>query len=1806
MMTLLIFCTLALLFCAFIFIHFLYTPKSEKIKVNDNKINPWIGGLMGLILLFCIPIFFYKYLNPDIDVYTNSAHHVVQLDGVELHEQDGFILAANAHAFFDNPEFQGRIELSGSDDKGVNLVLEGFTQGFYKEIYDSNKKRDKVQLLNTNSLLRVNTGDTLRLISNRGKVYDIFWEYYYAENPGLLESMFQQDASLSDYLDFDDGLKCRYMVKYNGIVDTLSYDKVVKKAIGLNTIYAQNEVLPSLVGCNLLRPSYNEEDDKNNLLEKWNSTPFYLEVTKRFAEQFDADRILVVTKEGEISSYAEVQNRVEYISVPFGQEFSISVFMGSLQTKPMRFVNNENIVCLEYIMPQIQYLSPSKKEGDKSVWIMTSVSNSLVDNMDMPDDIILFDLFYGNNNIYNIKNPIEFVYLSAQTNKDATIQVWDNAHKQYKRYDVDSYVEDNMTFSVSEAISWKIKVCDFKDAYLAEENIVSFAVLFLLALGWAFCCFLLRERKLLFLHFGALVLFVVVEIFFVVRLFLLWRTAVFPPVEMITTYEFHHIFHNESMMYLQLAGVCLFYIGIVDVLWFLLKGEKYIVPRVVLLLFLCALIISGISCFDLTIGMFFNGIELTVVSILLLLNIVALVVSFFYPIENIISLCKKGCNGGRFESKSKIIFYVLLVLIPLLSWTVSFVGLFGQLGKILFPVLGYFATEYLLYRRYSNVEESHRGFILSLVFGFLYTGLFLVRDGGYGLLFFTFYCFGLVFKLAYLNPDTESKWRKPCLLIIGLIYVFLVVFFSNCLEFLYSASYWVRMMLLTLVLLVVFGLVACSGIFKVLTNKKGILIMCVASILLGLSLPWALDTFLFKNHTEQRIIVRTMSREEGLLRTTDEAQQNRFFQASINDYILDVYNKVGQEKESYFTMQQHSRIGAMYGAQASDILVARFIHAEHNRWIPLGMLCMFVVMILVGVNYYARSKSCKMLLIQIPALLFIHALFVWLTNMRLFVFLGQDFPLLSLHSKLTIMYFFILLLCWFILLVMEYMSTMNNKPSVDNRNWNNVLTVSVLLLLTTMVAGYLVKIGLKSDDSKTDIYSMETILEDLDRKIDQLNPMFADMQTNAIIKQDLSDVSAIVQKFNKVKYDEIKSTLGGDSAFEYRMWEKFVTKEAKSNSGSSLIHVRKVHNADGDEKLKFDVRIHYFDKRLPTHSKNQWTGNVVSQADYVQQDAARPSNAYKLPVEWCKTGSDEYIVYSEKDTLDVINNNKPRYRAVKGDYSATFRTFHDDRHVGGPNKNKNYIARNLVINGKRTFVYPMKEEFFWAYTLAEELLRQRNDSNDIVLTIDKELNSSIYAEIKKKNPEKYLSVIVANGNGEIKSMVDYEKQYELDPNNRYHIAKLDEQLYLDYDVKLSDGYFGDRNLLIIPGGPGSTQKPMVWTAVASRMNYDWENLNMSKYTNNCTPNDDSGYYTTQYFGGLSLHKTKDVFRALASDENMGNGVSLAQYMCYSSNYYNAMMLYLGMHKSANLKSNTNIDSAFMNVDRRLLQKLNQKDFEQHYFPLISTEKDKLYYLQGGISRDYRNSHIYMGLRTLFGMNKSKKPISISGRYLQRHGTEWVSPYAFAQTPIFGRSFENNKMNDIEYAGQVLHQTAVGGQGTWEVTPLFMAQSFGRLVSLNSNYNLSIVANKNSSKTNYVMYDKLTDGYKKARKQFLTGMHNIFTVGTAKGMSLFAKEKEYVKKYVNAEDIKQYKGYYIYGKTGTSNDPYSKHTSLHRLGIVITNQPVHILEVDENQLKDVKFYTVYFTAYKADFSTYKNVLDKIIESESFKKYMADIN
>ena len=157
MMTLLIFCTLALLLCAFIFIHFLYTPKSEKIKVNDNKINPWIGGLMGLILLFCIPIFFYKYFNPDIDVYTNSAHHVVQLDGVELHEQDGFILAANAHAFFDNPEFQGRIELSGSDDKGVNLVLEGFTQGFYKEIYDSNKKRDKVQLLNTNSLLRVNS-----------------------------------------------------------------------------------------------------------------------------------------------------------------------------------------------------------------------------------------------------------------------------------------------------------------------------------------------------------------------------------------------------------------------------------------------------------------------------------------------------------------------------------------------------------------------------------------------------------------------------------------------------------------------------------------------------------------------------------------------------------------------------------------------------------------------------------------------------------------------------------------------------------------------------------------------------------------------------------------------------------------------------------------------------------------------------------------------------------------------------------------------------------------------------------------------------------------------------------------------------------------------------------------------------------------------------------------------------------------------------------------------------------------------------------------------------------------------------------------------------------------------------------------------------------------------------------------------------------------------------------------------------------------------------------------------------------------
>lgn len=84
-----------------------------------------------------------NYFYADNDVYSNSDHHAVRIDGVKLLKPKGFVLAGNSDvAFLDNDKYHGTLTIKNYDSQSVTLKTNGFTQALYREIYTADLKRE--------------------------------------------------------------------------------------------------------------------------------------------------------------------------------------------------------------------------------------------------------------------------------------------------------------------------------------------------------------------------------------------------------------------------------------------------------------------------------------------------------------------------------------------------------------------------------------------------------------------------------------------------------------------------------------------------------------------------------------------------------------------------------------------------------------------------------------------------------------------------------------------------------------------------------------------------------------------------------------------------------------------------------------------------------------------------------------------------------------------------------------------------------------------------------------------------------------------------------------------------------------------------------------------------------------------------------------------------------------------------------------------------------------------------------------------------------------------------------------------------------------------------------------------------------------------------------------------------------------------------------------------------------------------------------------------------------------------------------
>lgn len=250
-----------------------------------------------------------------------------------------------------------------------------------------------------------------------------------------------------------------------------------------------------------------------------------------------------------------------------------------------------------------------------------------------------------------------------------------------------------------------------------------------------------------------------------------------------------------------------------------------------------------------------------------------------------------------------------------------------------------------------------------------------------------------------------------------------------------------------------------------------------------------------------------------------------------------------------------------------------------------------------------------------------------------------------------------------------------------------------------------------------------------------------------------------------------------------------------------------------------------------------------------------------------------------------------------------------------------------------------------------------------------------------------------------------------------------------------------------------------------------------------------------------------------------------------------------------------------------------------------------------IQKDYiKQSALQLQLKKIFGMGSEVYDegagyggsVSLASDLIER--TNESNGYAYAEYSYLSAS-ERSKM----LMENAIRSTAIGAQKVWEVTPLKMAEMFGRLTSLNQDYTLTLSAEK-VKEHGIQIYKSFSKGYKEARPLQLEGMNRVISSeGTAHRMTAILQVEQ------EADKAVRYGKYYLYAKTGTINSNSRNHTDRHRLGVVIADQDLSKTPIDK--LYKVKFYVVFFAFNRTGhFGTYATILKEIMESDTFKRYM----
>lgn len=1731
---------------------------------------------LGFLSVYTLNNYFYA----DKSIYTNVDHHAIRLDGIKLSSPNGFELAGNSrNAFFDSEEMNGRATVMGVNDSAVAVRLTGFTRAIYFNEVNSKGRCYKRTLAINDALLHFKDGEQLQLRLDNDSVY-----------------MFSAKVIEKDSVKYE-------ITTPNGEKIISDEHRFLLQGLPLSRLVTHPQI-PSEIfsGIHIIRPDVYPLVKMDERISKYKDVGYAVEIQGTTAKTVEDSANYVVALRVGNGTWQSVKPMTDVtIQIPMNKFFMIGY--DNVATRPAFFSHTGNGLSLLFQLPMYHYLQQDENKGFNSTYVTTSLSSYDGDLATIPENILLYDVFAHHDNI-NQMTPAVVSFVSGPTTQELQFKYTFQKGEQNTARAGDFF--KNARAIGTDHVEWIVAAENFKQTSPYQPKYITLIILlFSLALA---CMILFGATKMGNQNDAALNTFTVVEFaayvvtlyLMTIRWFLLWRTSVFPPVEQINAFEFNGLFRNtDNGMVLTIAIIAFVLIVLVAKLLIRLESKKYwrkslkkrLVPK-------------------------FHIKKKFLIATWLLVLAVALV----------------ACIGFRHSGKASVI-----IFIPVFLYLVNSV----IINKLF---AGHYQKSDQAYDSIDIHDKSAKLIFWSVINILVFTWALLFIDSGFGIIFFTFSIFWTLWILHehvshYLSSYSYNVKRNLVVLLLFVMMLTTIYFYKEIIGFVYRGGevFGLNNILgniIVALLFAVIGVIVAVCVFYTLSwrNKTTVIGWAV-----GLALVFSGTTFGFRyyvsnhaQHTAQRISVQFARPSEAMSQIEDDGTEYRYLQAALNHMIIGEYSRrgndislIGEHGHGYFKMQPHSKVGALWNAQLTDISLVRFVVAEHSQWLPLLIVGFFLLMLLCAAMQPLYHRWARWLLLLIPLLLMVQSLLIWMATTQRFIFLGQDFPMISVNSRLTVIYYFSLIVIWVLVAVYEKVNFFElydydyNQDSGDETNNNKWRfdyarrdTVKILIIMgACMLCGVMAKQGVNQPS-----FELTKLMERFEKQIeDPVNELFAEYQKEHPIVKYVHgkpvgmkrDFSKEMQAFNNEM--KIDSVVFGKFPFGRKLWKDFIKNGSKENNSRQVLHLHLKH-----KKLALKTINYFYNQSLPVMVDKQWRGNIVAMDSVEGGVRTSVTNgslvAYRLPGEWMADGNERTIVSSIGSR--VVGPDLD-FTMRHGIYSAVL--VNDRIHVDNESEQlrqvtaqKRYLARNAKVNGQRRFFYPMKESFYWIKDFAEEVSMQKSKTDekdrnndfhsDVEVTISPSLTQSIYRILSRAGTRE-CAVMIADGDGEVLTMVDYDQRYHLDPNDNRKINRLMDSLYM-YGAMGSETArraFANANLIALKYGPGSSQKPLVWTAVASRLDYDWQNLRIEAYEGRIPLV--SGHFVITNFNETSF-LAKHPLKPLKSDENGGSVLTVRDYMMHSSNVYNAVMAYIGSFLDSDL-SNGNMAISDHHDDGSTLFSYFDVPMTDNLFvsrfPVMSMAGRRQFsFNRKPIPANQPSSILELSMKDMFFRNDSVDELrndlysNVATGLLDagfKKGDR--RNYAYVERSHFESRQGSTEKCDKNFLEFAIRSTAIGASKVWYVTPWKMAESFGRIASLNRNLHLSVL--KRDHELSYVQFANLSQGYLKARPIMLQGMGDV--ISTSGGTAWRTGKKLDMSDY-------QLNGYYLYAKTGTIGDKSSEDN--HRLGIIISNRD--LTNTPLSRLSDVRYIVIYFTFNESRWDTYAAVILELMNSIEFRQYM----